>query len=430
MPRWNLSMIKHYIALILSAIAVVRDAEGDVTWLDNEHGNVISFDGDQGWKIYECQGTNSNGPEDGCDQMIPHCEETEDCRRVDTSGHAFYGPFNNALADSKWIMRRFSCEGASDVTLSFKVSSCNADGVNNEDDVTVWIYDTAGAGFKLGKYTIDSSQGIILDDDGTLAESDCTAFFTQTIAPETPVTVAGLSTFKVELRHRNLDSAQAYFHDFELTCSPETTNDIPSGVVGVTTSDDYCVSGFTGDQAHLNGEYSLKIDAYEQPGQDVNGNRYFQKHDLNGESYLYLLPSGDDGEGQWVIGEELNGDEFHFQCAEMSSESDFTKVASLDCNSHVVLEEQECEDHHTKISNILGVSVEHTAVEVADYAWKHPLNMAMMVLFVSVFICMCFVTCFMCMKMRRREPYGKMVKFEEDESDCTDISDDEQLSAI
>jgi len=176
--------------------------------------------------------------------------------------------------------------------------------------------------------------------------------------------------------------------------------------------------------------YSLKIDAYEQPGQDVNGNKYFQKHDLNGESYLYLLPSGDDGEGQWVIGEELNGDEFHFQCAEMSSESDFTKVASLDCNSHVVLEEQECEDHHTKISNILGVSVEHTAVEVADYAWKHPLNMAMMVLFVSVFICMCFVTCFMCMKMRRREPYGKMVKFEEDESDCTDISDDEQLSAI
>merc|ERR1719474_2062312 len=142
-------------------------AADNVTWIDNEHGNVISFDGDQGWKIWECPGNNY------CDSMVSFCDDESDCRREDVARKVYYGPFNNDIDDSKWMMRRFECEESSDVSIQLQVSSCNADGTKNEDDLTLWI-----AGSKLGKYAIDSTSGVLLDDSGTELRSTRRRTFT------------------------------------------------------------------------------------------------------------------------------------------------------------------------------------------------------------------------------------------------------------
>lgn len=95
--------LSNFLALIASFIAALLEPK---TWIDNDEGNVISFDGDLGWKIWECDGTNSRG----CESMTPHCDDTNsNCKREDNSGKVYYGPFNNAIDDSKWMMRRFAC---------------------------------------------------------------------------------------------------------------------------------------------------------------------------------------------------------------------------------------------------------------------------------------------------------------------------------
>lgn len=79
-----------------------------VTWIDNDDGNIISLDGDQGWAIYECEDTYDDC---GVDISVDaYCTEPSDCTRQDDSGIVYYGPFNNEPSDSKWMMRRFACE--------------------------------------------------------------------------------------------------------------------------------------------------------------------------------------------------------------------------------------------------------------------------------------------------------------------------------
>ena len=93
----------------LAAVAVFQNT-GCVaeTWIDNENGNVISLDGDQGWAIYECEDTYKD-----CSLKMSveaYCNVTSDCIREDYSGKVYYGPFNNDESDAKWMTRRFSCE--------------------------------------------------------------------------------------------------------------------------------------------------------------------------------------------------------------------------------------------------------------------------------------------------------------------------------
>ena len=94
---------------LLAAVAVFQST-GCVaeTWIDNENGNVISLDGDQGWAIYECEDTY-----DDCSLKMSvdaYCSVNSDCIREDYSGKVYYGPFNNNENDAKWMTRRFSCE--------------------------------------------------------------------------------------------------------------------------------------------------------------------------------------------------------------------------------------------------------------------------------------------------------------------------------
>jgi len=416
-PLHNNPTMRHCLPF-LAFTFVCSIAADNVTWIDNEHGNVISFDGDQGWKIWECPGNNY------CDSMVSFCDDESDCRREDVARKVYYGPFNNDIDDSKWMMRRFECEESSDVSIQLQVSSCNADGTKNEDDLTLWI-----AGSKLGKYAIDSTSGVLLDDAGTLSKDDCSSYFTQTIAPEDGVSVDGHSRFEVRFRHRTQEHSEAYIHDIEIQCAPDGRHS-EADESPEATHEHYCVSGFEEDLEFMNGEYALFMDTEDHLILDANGYAYFAKHDVNGEAFLYLH----DG-STWVIGETLNGGDFVFGCNQTVDDvvghEYFRGIADLECDDEVSLVEGECEDHHTTISDMIhGVVIEYEEA-VEGYMWTHPLNVLMIGLFVSVFVCMCAISCVMCFKMKSGESYGKMVTFEESASDDTEFDDDEEpLSAI
>jgi len=336
--------------------------------------------------------------------------------------------------------RRFACEETSNVSVSLQVSSCNSrvqDAINNEDDITLWINHN-----KIGKFDISSTSGVLLDDNGALSEDDCTSFFTEVITPESTVTVAGLDRFEVQFRHRNRQHAETYIHDIEVTCTPtedtDSTRSTGTDDSGESTHETYCVSGFTGTLDHFNGEYPLYVNSVEDPIEDANGLSYFHKHDYNGEAFMYLVQNK-----TWVIGDTLNGDDWVWSCSETVDPSlggyDYFLDIAEKCSSDsaddsdsdlIVISEDECEDHHTQISSLLSVGVEDVVTNAVNYAGKHPLNLAMLMVFVSVFVCMCLVTCVMCVKMKRKEPYGKMINDDGDlSSDDTDVTDDE-ISAI
>merc|ERR1719273_2897526 len=120
--------------------------------------------------------------------MVPFCDDDSKCKREDNSGKGYYGPFNNDDKDSKWMLRRFQCELSSDVSLQLRVSSCNADGTKNLDDLTIWIVSSDGS-TKLGKHSINSANGVLLDDNGLLSEDGCTSFITYAISIKNVVQV-------------------------------------------------------------------------------------------------------------------------------------------------------------------------------------------------------------------------------------------------
>ena len=299
------------------------------------------------------------------------------------------------------------------------MSSCNADGTLNRDDVTVWIN-----GIKLDKVSIDSSNGSLLDHNGALTEGDCSTYFTQTIAPPLSVNVSELEKFTLDIRHRNEEDAQAYIHDIEVTCTPIPESNHTSNYTdytgesgegsSISTHDEYCVSGngFTDDLDYLNGEYTLYYDENGDPQEDDNGYYYFRKHDLNGVSYLYL-----EDNTTWVIGDTLNGDILYFECAEEDDPDTnqyFLYLDQLNCDSDIILTPNECEDQHTIIS-VDDVIDEVT--KTGENAWHRPICIVMIVTGIFVFVISCVFGCVKLHRFRMRERYERVAQSENDSAD-------------
>ena len=283
--------------------------------------------------------------------------------------------------------------------------------------MTVWINN-----IKLGKVLIDSGEGVLIDDNGVLTEGNCSAFYTQSFAPSTSVTVTGSERFQLDIRHRTEENAEAYIHDLEVTCTatPDTSDssDASDGS-STSTHDEYCVSGFTGNQEHLNGEYTLYYDEDGDLEEDDNGFYYFRKHDLGGVSYLYL-----DNETTWVIGDTLNGDVLSFECAEEDDPDTnqyFLYLDDLNCDSDIVLTPYECQDEHSTISYIMGI---------VDYAQKSPSNLAVVVLTVFLFTFLCVFCVLSCMKgLVFSRPYAKIARYDSEMGDTEiSVSNDEIIS--
>ena len=283
--------------------------------------------------------------------------------------------------------------------------------------MTVWINH-----IKLDKVLIDSDEGVLVDDNGVLTEGSCSAFYTQSFAPSTSVTVTGSERFQLDIRHRTEENAEAYIHDLEVTCTatPDTSDSSDaSDDSGAWTHEEYCVSGFTGNQEYLNGEYTLYFDEEGDLQEDDNGYHYFRKHDLNGESYLYL-----DKDTTWVIGDTLNGEVHYFECAEEADSHHpeyFLFLDTLNCDSDIVFTPYECQDEHSTISYIMGI---------VDYAQKSPSNLAVVVLTVFLFTFLCVFCVLSCMKgLVFSRPYAKIARYDSEMGDTEiSVSNDEIIS--
>jgi len=404
------------LTLALSSISIIDDSitSESAVWTDD---SVISFDEDRGWKIFECT-------DSVCDSMKPFCSDTSQCQRRDHSERVYYGPFNNHINDEKYIQRRFACSETSEVSIELQVSSCNAEGLKNEDDLTIWIH-----GAKVIKTTIESSAGAIIENDGTLTEDGCSSYFDQTISSadssKTP-TVTAKERFTVRLRHRTQETAQSYIHDIKITCDPTGDNSTYDGSnEPATQHDEYCVSGFSGDLEALNGEYPLFLDAGEEPVEDANGYYYFNKNDLNGESFLYLVD-----DSRWVIGDTLNCDEWLFQCGDLVDAADgghdyWLDIADLDCNSSASFEEGECSDQHTTISSVWDPVIIREVKDWIDDD-ENTFEIVAVAVLLSVSMSMfCAIACCLYHRSERRL-YGKVVLFEEE----SEMDEEEEICSV
>ena len=333
--------------ILSSSFIIGLSLSQSATWSDDGRN---SFDADLGWAFYD-----KNTP------TVDRCLNNANCQQEDTTTTPttyYHGPISNEYLILK---RRFECPYKADVSLQYKVAACDVPGTANKDFTRSEV-----EGSQASKVTMASSTIL---STSLLDTTECSSnYYTQTVtATNTNWNVLKNERFEVKIKAKVLGGSvsTAYIYDIKITCDEITTTTIPPGTPtssptpkpSTSMSDlEFCIDGFTGDDAIYNGEYIL-MDV------QINGENAYEKNDYQANSFFYYSSS------EWYFSTVSGSTDTDDIIATRGCDTPAPTAANDACDSGEACEcvidsngdpislvwiDGECENAHVTVSNVFG----------------------------------------------------------------------------